>query len=69
MTQQDFTIITGRQSPADEVFRARHLIDGLWRDSASGDVFERYSPAHGTLVSVTCQGAKFETNKSGAARL
>jgi len=26
-----------------------------------GDVFERYSPAHGTLVSVTCQGAKFET--------
>jgi len=60
MAQQDFTLIAGHQKPVDEVFRARHLIGGVWRDSASGQVFERYSPAYATLVSVASKGGEVE---------
>ncbi|MFV2001549.1 MAG: aldehyde dehydrogenase family protein [Paracoccaceae bacterium] len=54
------TLITAKNPPTDAVFKARHLIDGAWRQSASGEVFERHSPAHGTPVSVTCNGGEAE---------
>jgi len=53
--------------PADEVFRHRHLIDGRWQNSATGDVFERRSPAHGVLVSVTPKGGKAEAEAAISA--
>jgi len=56
MTHQDLTLIPSRSLPSDDVLRGRHLIDGVWHDSMSGEVFERHSPAHGTLVSVTAKG-------------
>lgn len=69
MKQHDITLIGAKDTPADAVFKARHLIDGIWQDSASGAVFERHSPAHGTLVSVTCRGGEDETLAAiGAAR-
>lgn len=43
-----------------EPFVARHLIGDAWRDSASGEIFERFSPAHGTLVSRSCLGGEAE---------
>jgi len=67
MTNNDLTLIAGRQTPHDALFKARHLIDGEWRDSSSGEVFERRSPAHGTLVSAACRGAEAETEAAIAA--
>jgi len=50
-------------------FEARHLIGGAWLDSADGAVSERYSPAHGTLVSVAAKGGVAEAEAAiGAAR-
>ena len=49
MTVQDLTLVAGTDAsrcPA-EPFAARHLIDGVWRDSADGATFDRLSPAHG----------------------
>ena len=34
-----------------EPFVGRHLIAGEWRNSASGETYDRTSPAHGVLVS------------------
>ena len=41
MTVQDLTLIAGTNAalPA-EPFAARHLIDGVWRDSADGATFD-----------------------------
>ncbi len=64
MTSFKLNLIAGSQMPQDEVFKGRHLIGGLWRQSASGEVFERYSPAHGTLVSTTSTGAETETQEA-----
>lgn len=41
-----------------EPFVGRHLIAGAWRDSASGETYERTSPAHGALVSRSALGAE-----------
>lgn len=55
MSQHDLTLIVGKGAPEDKVNRVRHLIDGTWTDG-TGAVFERHSPAHGTLVSQTARG-------------
>lgn len=55
MSQHDLTLIVGKTVPDDVVNRVRHLIDGQWSDG-NGEVFERHSPAHGTLVSQTARG-------------
>ncbi|VAW22889.1 Aldehyde dehydrogenase [hydrothermal vent metagenome] len=60
MIEQNLTLIAGGPKPKDGVFLARHLIDGQWRPSASGELFERFSPAHAILVSKTSKGGKTE---------
>lgn len=64
MTTHDLTLISAADPSAlpTEPFIARHLIDGEWRDSASGETFNRFSPAHGVLVSSAAKGADAETN-------
>jgi betaine-aldehyde dehydrogenase len=58
----EFTLIpsSGAVLPATP-FLARHLIDGVWRDSADGAVSERLSPSHGVVVSRAAKGGKAET--------
>lgn len=48
--------------PANNVFAGRHLIDGVWVDSANGATFERVSPSHGVVVSRNARGSEAETN-------
>lgn len=64
----DLTIIpaTGTALPA-KPFQARHLIDGQWRDSADGEISDRLSPAHGTVVSRAAKGGKTEAEAALAA--
>jgi acyl-CoA reductase-like NAD-dependent aldehyde dehydrogenase len=67
MTTHDLTLIgavDASRLPA-EPFRARHLIDGAWRDGAES--FERRSPAHGTLVTVAARGGAEEAGAAIAA--
>lgn len=42
-------------------FVCRHLIEGEWRDSASGETSDRISPAHGVVVSTSARGGEKET--------
>lgn len=49
----------GRQPPG-EIFHARHLIDGTWRDSLDGATSERRSPSHGIVVSRAAKGGAAE---------
>lgn len=69
MTTHDLTLIAACRSEAlkKAPFRARHLIDGVWRDSADGATFERRSPAHGTLVTVAAKGGAAEAEAAIAA--
>lgn len=64
----DLTVIPalGAAVP-DTPFRARHLIDGAWHDSADGAESARHSPAHGTLVSIAARGGVAETDAAIAA--
>lgn len=48
-------------------FRARHLIDGAWCDSADGATSLRRSPAHGVVVSEAAKGNVAETKAAIAA--
>ncbi|MFN5999524.1 MAG: aldehyde dehydrogenase family protein [Paracoccaceae bacterium] len=48
-------------------FRARHLIDGQWQDSADAAVTERVSPSHGIVVSRAAKGGKLEAEAAIAA--
>lgn len=57
---KDFTINTAIEFELPPVFRGRHLIDGVWTESA--ETFERVSPSHGTVVSVSARGGVAETN-------
>ena len=50
-----------------EPFAPRHLFDGIWRDSADGATFERYSPAHATLVTRAAKGGTADTAAAIAA--
>ncbi|MCH2069564.1 MAG: aldehyde dehydrogenase family protein [Shimia sp.] len=67
MTAHDYTLIAASQSPDDALNEVRHLVDGVWIDSADGATFERQSPAHGTLVSRIAKGGAAETEAAIAA--
>ncbi|MCB1516503.1 MAG: aldehyde dehydrogenase family protein [Hyphomicrobiaceae bacterium] len=55
----DLTVIAAsKQALPKEPFIGRHLIDGTWRDSVSGETYDRMSPAHGLLVSRSALGAE-----------
>lgn len=58
MTEMRVIPFAGVELPAS--YTARHLIDGVWRDSADGAVSERHSPAHGARVSTAAVGGKAE---------
>lgn len=62
---KDFTINTAIDFKMPPVFRGRHLIDGVWRESA--ETFERVSPSHGTVVSVSSRGKEAETDAAISA--
>jgi betaine-aldehyde dehydrogenase len=65
---QDFTIIAAQKAhPTDVVFKGRHLIGGVWQNSADGVVFDRQSPSHGHLVSQSAQGGESEANAAIAS--
>ncbi len=63
MTAHGLTLVSAHSPSAlpTAPFIARHLIDGRWQDSANGETFERYSPAHLTLVSRSAKGGAAET--------
>lgn len=65
----ELTLIPGTDAtrPTDAPLRCRHLIGGIWQDSADGATFERHSPAHGTLVSVSARGGDAEVGAAVAA--
>jgi betaine-aldehyde dehydrogenase len=67
MMFQNLTLIAAGDAPEDDVYQARHLINGTWTGSADGDTFERHSPAHGTLVSVAARGSEHEANTAISA--
>jgi betaine-aldehyde dehydrogenase len=64
----DMTVIPsiGAALPA-EPFHARHLIGGVWMDSADGAVSERISPSHGVVVSRAAKGGAAEAEAAIAA--
>lgn len=53
--------------PPGEMFHARHLIGGSWRDSADGATSERRSPSHGIVVSRAAKGGTAEAEAAIAA--
>ncbi|MDM7930376.1 aldehyde dehydrogenase family protein [Tabrizicola sp.] len=64
----DMTVIPsiGAALPAAP-FHARHLIGGVWMDSADGAVSERISPSHGVVVSRAAKGGAPEAEAAIAA--
>ncbi len=50
----DLTINTAIETALPAPFRGRHLINGAWVDGA--ETFERVSPSHDTVVSVSARG-------------
>lgn len=67
MTELNVISATPQGALPTEPFVARHLIDGMWRDSADGQVFERHSPAHGVLVTRAALGGDAEVDAAIAA--
>ncbi|WP_299907815.1 aldehyde dehydrogenase family protein [uncultured Paracoccus sp.] len=64
----EFTLIpaSGAAVPATP-FTGRHLIDGVWKDSADGATFDRVSPSHGVLASRSAKGGEAEVLAAIAA--
>ncbi len=64
----EFTLIpsSGTALPASP-FLARHLIDGIWLDSADRSTTDRMSPSHGVVVSRAAKGNKGEAEAAIAA--
>ena len=63
-----FTIIpASRTTLPSNPFIGRHFIDGKWQDSADGNTFERISPSHGVVASVSALGGEVEANAAIAA--
>ncbi|MEY8117466.1 aldehyde dehydrogenase family protein [Falsihalocynthiibacter sp. BN13B15] len=65
----DLTLISGAgavPAPTD-VFIAQHLINGAWVSSASGQTFDRFSPANGQLVTQATLGGEAEVEAAIAA--
>jgi len=63
----DLTLVPARSLPAVAPFHARHLIGGVWQDSADGATLNRDSPAHGMLVSRAAKGGRAEAEAAIAA--
>ncbi len=63
----ELTIIPSSGIALPTAFTARHLIDGVWMDSADGATSDRHSPAHGTRVSTAAKGGKPEAEAAIAA--
>ena len=61
----DLTINTAIDFDLPPAFKGRHLIDGEWIDGA--EKFERVSPSHGRIVSVSAKAGEAETEKAIAA--
>ncbi|MBA3911040.1 MAG: sorbosone dehydrogenase [Rhodobacter sp.] len=66
MTEMTVIPSSGAALPA-QPFQARHLIGGVWQDSADGAVSERISPSHGVVVSRAARGGKPEAGSAIAA--
>lgn len=58
----DLTINTAIDYALPAAFAGRHLINGEWIESA--ETFERVSPSHGTLVSVSAAGNEAVTDRA-----
>lgn len=58
-----FNTVSGTQTVAapDSVFEARHFINGQWRDSQTGETFERRNPATGLVVTRAAKGNQADT--------
>ena len=65
-----FTIIpAGKNSVPEAPYQGRHFINGKFVGSAEGKTFERVSPSHGVVVSVSALAGEAETKSAiGAAR-
>jgi len=63
----DITIIPSAGAVIPAPYTARHLIGGVWMDSADGAVSDRFSPAHGSLVSTAAKGGRAEAEAGIAA--
>ena len=64
----NFTVIpASRTTLPSEPYKGRHFINGQWQDSADGRTFDRVSPSHGIVVSVSALGGKVETDAAIAA--
>ena len=62
------TLIAGTDEVlTDAPFMGRHLIGGVWRDSADGQTFDRISPSHKVVVSRSTLGGVAETDAAIAA--
>lgn len=64
----DMTMTSAVSHPLPKApFEGRHLIDGIWQDSADGATFDRVSPSHGIVVSHSARGGAAETEAAIAA--
>ncbi len=64
----DMTMTSAVAHPLPKApFAGRHLIDGIWQDSADGATFDRVSPSHGVVVSRSARGGTAETEAAIAA--
>ena len=62
------TLIAGTDEVlTDAPFMGRHLIGGVWKDSADGQTFDRISPSHKVVVSRSALGGVAETDAAIAA--
>lgn len=61
----DLTINTAIDRALPPVFTGRHLIDGVWQSGEQ--TFERVSPSHGTVVSISAQADAAVTEQALAA--
>ncbi|MEO1108149.1 MAG: aldehyde dehydrogenase family protein [Pseudomonadota bacterium] len=57
---KDITINPAVPFDLPQLFEGRHLINGEWQDSASGETFERISPSHRHVVSRSASGSQAE---------
>ncbi len=60
----DMTINPAIPFALPELFEGRHLINGKWQASASGETFERISPSHGHVVSRSAKGGEVEAEEA-----
>ncbi|WP_254447396.1 aldehyde dehydrogenase family protein [Ruegeria sp. HKCCA5426] len=57
---KDMTINPAIPFDLPPLFEGRHMINGIWQDTASGETFERRSPSHGHIVSRSALGGEAE---------